>query len=68
VYVGVCVCVEVTELLPNILNQLGADNLKRLAQNMPAGFDKNIEEEDEGDEEGVPDLVGDFDEPSKDES
>jgi hypothetical protein len=32
------------------------------------GFDKNIEEEDEGDEEGVPDLVGDFDEPSKDES
>jgi nascent polypeptide-associated complex subunit beta len=59
---------QVTELLPNILNQLGADNLKRLAQNMPAGFDKNIEEEDEGDEEGVPDLVGDFDEPSKDES
>ena len=32
------VCVEMTELLPNILNQLGADNLKRLAQNMPAGW------------------------------
>lgn len=63
---------QITEMLPGILNQLGAESLthlKRLANNVtsfqttPMGG-PTAEEEDDDD---VPDLVGDFDEPSKDE-
>ncbi|CDW54008.1 NAC domain containing protein [Trichuris trichiura] len=51
---------HLTEMLPGILNQLGAESLghlKRLADNVVAA--------DEDDD--VPELVGDFEEPSKDE-
>jgi len=66
---------QLTELLPSILNQMGADslsNLRRLAQTLPktAGDLSNpmvaAEEVDEDDE--VPDLVENFDEASKDEA
>ncbi|XP_062509494.1 transcription factor BTF3 homolog 4-like [Corticium candelabrum] len=58
---------QLADLLPGIVNQLGPENLKRLAENFPGGMEKAAEEEGD-DEEGVPDLVYDFDEPSKDES
>lgn len=67
---------QITEMLPNILNQLGAEgltHLKRLASNVHSTGSKKgtileqstsarIEEDDE-----VPDLVDNFDEPSKSE-
>merc|ERR1739845_271512 len=59
-----------TEMLPGILNQLGAEglsNLRKLAERMPqsrmADMENGIEEADDDDD--VPDLVDNFDEPSK---
>merc|ERR1712126_620846 len=59
-----------TEMLPGILNQLGAEgliNLRRLAERLPQGrgVDPITEINDEGDDDDVPDLVDNFDEPSK---
>lgn len=54
---------QITEMLPGILNQLGSESLthlKKLANNVTTQF-KASEEDD------VPDLVGDFDEASKNE-
>jgi len=68
---------QITEMLPGILNQLGAESLqhlKRLAtsvssENKPGagagGGGGSLEEEDDDD---VPDLVENFDEASKDEA
>jgi len=74
---------QITDMLPGILNQLGAESLthlKRLAGNVSnfaasgpvgaggltggIGTQPPVEEEDED----VPELVGDFDEPSKQET
>jgi len=71
---------QITEMLPGILNQLGAESLthlKRLAGNVGTltgsgglvatggvGAPPTVEEEDED----VPELIGDFDEPSKQET
>lgn len=58
---------QITEMLPGILNQLGPEGLnqlKRLASTVAnAGVAKMVPE----DEEDVPDLVGNFDEASKEE-
>ena len=62
-----------TEMLPGILNQLGSDglnSLRRLAERMPqsrmADLAAGIEEmDDEDGDDDVPDLVDNFDEPSK---
>jgi len=65
---------QITEMLPGILNQLGADSLthlKRLANavpNMGAGAgmaDGNMADDDDDE---VPDLVENFDEVSKNEA
>merc|ERR1739848_441592 len=56
---------QLTEMLPGILNQLGAEglsNLRRLAEQLPKG--SLVLEDDDGDDD-VPDLVDNFDEPSK---
>merc|ERR1719244_608281 len=59
-----------TEMLPGILNQLGAgglSNLRRLAERMPqarADVDNGMDADDDDDDD-VPDLVDNFDEPSK---
>merc|ERR1712066_831355 len=53
---------QITEMLPGILNQLGAESLthlKRLASNVTGGLEEDDDE--------VPDLVENFDEASKDE-
>ena len=50
------------ELLPGIINQLGPDNLqslKQIAENFQ-GEGKKVAEE--GDDDDVPELEGDFDE------
>uniref|UniRef100_A0A3P8PD68 Transcription factor BTF3 n=2 Tax=Astatotilapia calliptera TaxID=8154 RepID=A0A3P8PD68_ASTCA len=71
---------QITEMLPGILNQLGADSLtslRRLAENLPKpdlnSFSQHlynkapmVAAEEEDDE--VPDLVENFDEASKDEA
>merc|ERR1712024_250507 len=71
---------QITEMLPGILNQLGAESLqhlKRLATSVGAGQQaasaaagdsdkKTIDEEDDDDD--VPDLVENFDEASKNEA
>ncbi|XP_054466311.1 transcription factor BTF3 homolog 4-like [Anoplopoma fimbria] len=65
---------QLTEMLPGILNQLGADSLtslRRLAETLPKPVGENkapmvAAEEEEEDE--VPDLVENFDEASKDEA
>merc|ERR1712059_77498 len=66
---------QITEMLPGILNQLGAESLthlKRLASNVTGGGvggsmeAANTMEEDDDDE--VPDLVENFDEVSKNEA
>jgi nascent polypeptide-associated complex subunit beta len=67
---------QITELLPGILNQLGAESLthlKKLASNVTAaeGNDASValannDDADEDDDE-VPDLVENFDEASKNE-
>lgn len=62
---------QITEMLPGILNQLGAEslsNLKKLATNVTGGGEPkpaagDIDEEDDE----VPDLVENFDEASKGE-
>merc|ERR1719354_1167197 len=59
-----------TEMLPSILNQLGAEgigNLRKLASQLPQkATDEKAAEEDKKDEK-VPEMTGDFDEPSKTE-
>ena len=63
---------QITEMLPGILNQLGAEslsNLKKLATTVSGGGDiskPTTEDIDEEDDE-VPDLVENFDEASKGE-
>ncbi|TDH12997.1 hypothetical protein EPR50_G00053030 [Perca flavescens] len=66
---------QLTEMLPGILNQLGADSLtslRRLAETLPkpAGENKGpmVAAEEEDDDDDVPDLVENFDEASKDEA
>merc|ERR1711878_119529 len=71
---------QITEMLPGILNQLGAESLqhlKRLATSVGAGGpgagseskkDTIDEEEDDDDDDDVPDLVENFDEASKNEA
>ncbi|XP_045698369.1 transcription factor BTF3-like [Phyllostomus hastatus] len=63
---------QLTEMLPSILSQLGADSLislRRLAEALPKqsvdGKAPLVTGEDDDDE--VPDLVEDFDEASKNE-
>ncbi|CAJ1069258.1 transcription factor BTF3 homolog 4-like isoform X2 [Xyrichtys novacula] len=64
---------QLTEMLPGILNQLGADSLtslRRLAETLPKPAGENkapmVAAEEEDDE--VPDLVENFDEASKNEA
>uniref|UniRef100_A0A1I7Z7H7 Transcription factor BTF3 n=1 Tax=Steinernema glaseri TaxID=37863 RepID=A0A1I7Z7H7_9BILA len=55
---------QITEMLPGILNQLGAESLthlKKLANNVTSQFKPSEEDE-------VPELVGDFEEASKEEA
>ena len=67
---------QITELLPGILNQLGAESLthlKKLASNVAGGSsgignDGSGVGADEDDDDDVPDLVENFDEASKDEA
>jgi len=64
---------QITEMLPGILNQLGAESLthlKRLASNVNALSPGNFVRQGlpEEDDEEVPELIGDFDEPSKKEA
>jgi len=63
---------QITEMLPGILNQLGAEslsNLKKLATNVTAGGDsKPASAEIDEDDDEVPDLVENFDEASKGEA
>ncbi|KXJ16070.1 transcription factor BTF3 homolog 4 [Exaiptasia diaphana] len=63
----------ITEMLPGILNQLGSEslsNLKRLAEKFPpsdvSSGQANVDEAEDDDNE-VPMLVQNFDEPSKEE-
>jgi len=62
---------QITEMLPGILNQLGAESLthlKRLASNVTGGTGlEAAAEAGEEDDDEVPDLVENFDEASKDE-
>merc|ERR1719384_1928998 len=63
---------QITEMLPGILNQLGAESLthlKRLASNVTggAGLESGAAEGGDDDDDEVPDLVENFDEASKDE-
>jgi len=61
---------QITEMLPGILNQLGAESLthlKRLASNVTGGGGMEPALEDDDDDE-VPDLVENFDEVSKNEA
>lgn len=71
---------QITEMLPGILNQLGADSLthlKRLASGVAASnhavaggmADGNLaDNDDDDDDDEVPDLVENFDEVSKNEA
>merc|ERR1711994_599558 len=70
---------QITEMLPGILNQLGAESLqhlKRLATSVGAGAGAGgagaekpaAVDEEEDDDDDVPDLVENFDEASKDEA
>jgi len=64
---------QITEMLPGILNQLGAESLthlKRLASNVTGGGSANMGEAgmDDDDDDEVPDLVENFDEVSKNEA
>merc|ERR1712055_135382 len=59
---------QITEMLPGILNQLGAESLthlKKLATNIHSAPKDSAVEEDDDDDEEVPDLVENFDEASK---
>lgn len=56
---------QITDMLPGILNQLGAESLthlKKLANNVTSQFKVNDENTDE-----IPELVGNFEEASKNE-
>merc|ERR1712228_123245 len=58
---------QLTEMLPGILNQLGTEgltNLRKIAERMPTRMDSAVENSDMNDD--VPDLIENFDEPSKD--
>jgi len=63
----------ITEMLPGILNQLGGEslaNLRKLAEKFPpseVGTGQATTEEAEDDDNEVPMLVQNFDEPSKEE-
>merc|ERR1712098_123586 len=67
---------QITEMLPGILNQLGAESLthlKRLASNVSGGqgmggMDDTAGTMDEEEDDEVPDLVENFDEVSKNET
>merc|ERR1719175_480405 len=65
---------QITEMLPGILNQLGADSLthlKRLANAVPGMGSAGVGMADNGaedDDDEVPDLVENFDEVSKNEA
>jgi len=62
---------QITEMLPGILNQLGAESLthlKRLASNVTSNFAGAGPRPGEEGDDDVPDLVENFDEPSKTES
>jgi len=64
---------QITELLPGILNQLGAESLthlKKLASNVTGGdvAADGDDGDDEDDDDDVPDLVENFDEASKGEN
>merc|ERR1712059_7767 len=66
---------QITEMLPGILNQLGAESLthlKRLATNVTGGAPSmegpGAGAMDEEDDDEVPDLVENFDEVSKNET
>merc|ERR1712226_812 len=61
---------QLTEMLPGILNQLGNEglsNLRKLAEQLPHGHGRNdmATENDDRAEDDVPELVENFDEPSK---
>merc|ERR1711863_41910 len=61
---------QITDLLPGILNQLGAESLthlKKLASNVPSadGLDDDAGNDADDDDDDVPDLVENFDEASK---
>jgi len=64
---------QISEMLPGILNQLGAESLsslKKLASTVVGGgadTNKPTTEDIDDDEDDVPDLVGNFDEASKGE-
>jgi hypothetical protein len=70
--------IEVAEMLPAILSQMGPESLehvKRFAytgqqrlNQMSGKPDAGEEADADSDEEDVPDLVSNFDEPSKDEA
>ncbi|XP_058542348.1 transcription factor BTF3-like [Neofelis nebulosa] len=68
---------QLTEMLPSILNQLGADSLtslRRLAEALPKqSVDGKAplatrDDDDDDDDDKVPDLVENFDEASKNEA
>merc|ERR1712029_23675 len=62
---------QITDLLPGILNQLGAESLthlKKLASNVPTADGADDAGNDADDDDDVPDLVENFDEASKDEA
>ena len=55
---------QITDMLPGIVNQLGPESLthlKKLANNVTSQFKQNEDED-------VPELIGDFDEASKNEA
>merc|ERR1712226_831207 len=61
---------QLTEMLPGILNQLGNEglsNFRKLAEQLPHGHGRNdmATENDDRAEDDVPELVENFDEPSK---
>ncbi|XP_052258531.1 transcription factor BTF3 homolog 4-like isoform X2 [Dreissena polymorpha] len=61
---------QISEMLPGILNQLGAESLsslKKLASSVSAGGDATKPSTDDVDDDDVPDLVENFDEASKGE-
>jgi len=71
---------EVAEMLPAILSQMGPESLEhvkrfaytggqqRLAAQMGGKIDAGEDADADSDDEDVPDLVSNFDEPSKDEA
>ncbi|XP_070774627.1 transcription factor BTF3 homolog 4-like isoform X2 [Enoplosus armatus] len=62
---------QLTEMLPGILSQLGADSLsslRKLAEQFPRQCEPVKEEIAEEEDDDVPDLVENFDEASKNEA